>query len=40
MVAITDERARYAAIVADRLPTAEEIAEHVNTIDNIRTGRA
>ncbi|HEX3418191.1 MAG TPA: terminase family protein [Stellaceae bacterium] len=39
MVAIAQERARFAAITAERLPTADEVAEHVCAIDRIREGR-
>jgi hypothetical protein len=37
--AILTERQRFADIVADRLPTAEEAAVHVAEIDRIITGR-
>jgi hypothetical protein len=37
--AIIEERARYAALTVDRLPTPAEAAEHVNRIDDIRMGR-
>jgi phage terminase large subunit-like protein len=37
--AIRDERSRYAALMVDRMPTAEEAAEHVAAIDAILTGR-
>jgi predicted phage terminase large subunit-like protein len=37
--AILAERARYAALTADRLPTPEESAAHVTAIDDIMTGR-
>ena len=37
--AILDERARYAALMADRPPTPAEAAAHVQTIDDIMTGR-
>ncbi len=33
--ALIAERSRYAALMADRLPTAEEVAEHVAAIDRI-----
>ena len=38
MLAIRRERERYAALMADRLPTPEEVAEHVAAIDRIKTG--
>jgi hypothetical protein len=38
-LAILAERQRYAALMADRLPTAEEIATHTAAIDQIITGR-
>ena len=38
MLAIKKERERYAALMADRLPTAEEVAEHVAIIDRIKRG--
>jgi hypothetical protein len=35
-----EENIRFAELCRDgRMPTAEERAEHVNTIDNIKTGR-
>ena len=37
--AIVAERARYAALMADRPPTPEESAEHTRKIDEIITGR-
>jgi hypothetical protein len=36
--AITAERARYAALIATRLPTPEEVAEHVAAIDRLNRG--
>jgi hypothetical protein len=38
-LAILAERSRYAALMTDRLPTAEEAAAHVAAIDAILTGR-
>ena len=37
--AIRAERSRYAALMADRLPTPAEAAAHVAAIDQILTGR-
>jgi hypothetical protein len=37
--AILAERSRYAALMADRLPTPAEAAAHVAAIDQILTGR-
>jgi len=37
--AILAERARFAALMADRPPTPEEAAAHVTAIDDIVTGR-
>jgi hypothetical protein len=37
--AILAERSRYAALMADRLPTPAEAAERVAAIDKILTGR-
>jgi hypothetical protein len=37
--AILAERARYAALMADRPPTPAEAAAHVEEIDRIMTGR-
>jgi hypothetical protein len=37
--AIRAERSRYAALMADRPPTAAEAAAHVEEIDRIMTGR-
>ena len=37
--AIRAERARYAAIVAERLPTGEEVAHHTDVIDKIIRGQ-
>jgi hypothetical protein len=37
--AIVAERARYARLMANRMPTAEEAATHVGAIDAILTGR-
>ena len=37
--AILVERSRYAALMADRPPTAEESAAHVAALDRIITGR-
>jgi hypothetical protein len=36
--AIAAERARYAALMATRLPTPEEVAEHVAAIDRLNRG--
>ena len=38
-LAILAERQRYAALMADRLPTPAEAAAHVEEIDRIMTGR-
>jgi hypothetical protein len=38
MLAIRKERERYATLMADRLPTPEEVAEHVTAIDRIKRG--
>jgi hypothetical protein len=37
--AILAERSRYATLMVDRMPTAEEAAAHVAAIDRILTGR-
>jgi hypothetical protein len=37
--AILAERSRYAALMADRMPTPEESAAHTAEIDRIVTGR-
>jgi hypothetical protein len=37
-VAIKKGRERYAALIAERLPTSAEIAEHVSAIDRINRG--
>jgi hypothetical protein len=38
-VAIIEERSRYAALTAERLPTPAEVSAHVAEIDRIREGR-
>lgn len=38
--AITEERARFAELIVAWPPSAEEVAEHVAAIDNIKTSPA
>jgi hypothetical protein len=40
ITAITEERARFAELIVAWPPSAEEVAEHVAAIDNIKTSRA